>query len=187
MTLILFLPQAADSKKRLLWLGHLLLLLLAATAGFAQSKPLDDAGRRQRLKTQVNAMGTAFVKHDYASFVRFMHPDMVKMAGGPQAMAEELRKGITGMEGQGMKVRGVRYGEPSAVISTNNGELQCTVPQITDMQLPSGGTTVKSTLIAFSADKGQNWYFLDTSGKDADTVRQAFPQVSKALKYSVAK
>ena len=39
-----------------------------------------------------------------------------------------------------------------------------------------------STLIAISNDKGENWYFVDTTGKDIKALQKLLPNLSDDLK-----
>jgi hypothetical protein len=169
--------------KCLVLLSQLLVLLLPAFTGHAQSTPCADVACRNRITTQVNAMSAAFLQKDYDAFAQFMYPEIVKLAGGTKAIAAELRKGSTKMEAEGLKVTSVKSGEPSGVIIAPNGDLQSTLLQTTEMLTPERTMTFKSTLVAVSTDQGQHWYFLDTAGKDSDTVRKSFPNISSALKF----
>lgn len=44
-----------------------------------------------------------------------------------------------------------------------------------------GQPVTESTLIAISTDNGKNWYFVDTPGKDIQTMKKALPNLSGEL------
>ncbi|MEX0314298.1 MAG: hypothetical protein AB3N18_08985, partial [Allomuricauda sp.] len=56
-------------------------------------------------------------------------------------------------------------------------ELQCSLTQIIVMQTPRGKIESEYTLIGISKDNGQNWTFIDTSGKDKETMLKYFPNL----------
>ncbi|WP_133256931.1 hypothetical protein [Hymenobacter edaphi] len=158
-----------------LWLAVLLPAL-----GLAQAKPLPDEVRRANLETQVTAMEQAFLKEDFETFADFMHPDVVRLAGGPDVLARQLRKGLEDMSAQGGKVSNVTHGAPTRIVAVDR-QLQCTLPQTTEFQLAAATKTTQSTLLAVSSDGGRTWAFLDTAGKDWEAVRRLVPNLSREI------
>ncbi|OON69238.1 hypothetical protein [Hymenobacter sp. CRA2] len=160
--------------------GLVLVLCFWSALSFGQSKPLPDNVRRANLEAQVTAMEQAFMQADFETFADFMHPDVVRLAGGPDVLAQQLRKGMEEMTTQGGKVNKVTHGTPSRIVSVDR-QLQCTVPQTTEFQLAKDTRTAQSTLLAVSTDDGQHWAFLDTAGKDWETVRRLVPSLSREI------
>ena len=74
-----------------------------------------------------------------------------------------------------MKFLNVTFGEPSSIIVVN-GELQCTIPQKSEVKTSTGRLITTSTLIVVSDDKGKNWYFIDTFGNHRFETRDECPQ-----------
>ncbi|GAA4382826.1 hypothetical protein [Hymenobacter koreensis] len=160
----------------------LLLMLLASLApilGYGQAKPLPDAARRANLDTQLTAMEQAFLKADFETFADFIHPDVLRVAGGADVLAKKLRKDMEEMSSQGVQVK-ISHGVPSRIVSVDR-ELQCTVPQTSDFQMGANTKTVQSTLLAVSTDGGKTWAFLDTAGKDWENVRRLVPNLSREI------
>jgi hypothetical protein len=156
------------------------LLTLLSIAGLAQTKALPEATRRANLETQLTRLEEAFMQEDFETFADMLHPDVLRVAGGADALAGQLRKGAAELTAQGAKVTKVSHGAPSRIVSMDR-ELQCTVPQITEFQLASGPRTAPSTLLAVSRDGGLTWSFLDTAGKDWDAVHRLVPNLSREL------
>lgn len=159
-------------------LTSLLFFSLFISIGFAQTQPASEYN--QTIKKQAETMGQALLKKDFTTFVQFAHPAILTMAGGKQKMVEGLSQGLKAMEAQGGGILNVAVGEPSRVLTTKDG-LQCTLPQVMDLKVPNGKLVSKSTLIAVSTDKGANWYFIDTSGKDLATMQKVIPSLSSEL------
>ncbi|WP_400190549.1 hypothetical protein [Hymenobacter sp. B81] len=173
-------PALLDAPRRwrcclLLWLSALLPVL-----SLAQTKPLSDEVRRANLETQVTAMEQAFMREDFEAFADFMHPDVVRLAGGPDVLARQLRKSMAEMSAQGGKISGVRHGPPTRLVAVDR-QLQCTLPQTTEFQFAAATKSTQSTLLAVSADGGRTWAFLDTGGKDWETVRWLVPNLSREI------
>jgi hypothetical protein len=157
----------------------LLLLWVLPLVAQAQTNTSADAPKAI-VKVQLTKMEEAFKQQDFETFAEFMHPDVLRMSGGAEVFASQMRKGMSEMEAQGTKVLNVKHGEPSKIVKVDK-ELQCTVPQTTEFQFPGETKTINSTLVAISSDSGQHWYFVDTNGKDWETVRRLIPSLSREL------
>lgn len=137
---------------------------------------------QQVVLKQAQIMGNLLLKKDLKSFVNYTYPAIIEKMGGEERMLQVMRQGTEEMEAQGTFFSNVTFGEPSDIITTENGELQCTLQQTIEMQLKQGRLISKSTLIAVSMDQGKNWFFIDTSGKDIQTMTKALPNLSNQLK-----
>ncbi len=157
--------------RTILFLG----LLIASFTSFAQT-PAQIAAVKLQAKTMVDAL----VKKDYNTFAKYTNPTVIQKMGGAAKMAESLKTGQSKLSEQGVAFKGVTLGEPSPILTVGK-ELQCTIPQTTEMKMQLGRVLAKSTLIAISADKGKNWTFTDAAGKDLTALRTALPNLSDKL------
>ena len=132
------------------------------------------------IRNQANKMGQAFINGDYKIFSHFTNPDIVKMMGGENRMAQTLAKIASDMNLKGMMFKSITLGDVSKIVKSGN-ELQCTMSQHTEIKLPSGRAISTSTLIAISTDGGSNWTFVDTSNKDLPTIKRILPHLSNAI------
>ena len=173
-------PLPAPRRLFIPVLALLLSLLLLATGSVAQTRPLPEEARRSNLDAQLSSMEQAFMKEEFEAFADFMHPDVLRVAGGADVLAKQLRQGMEQLSAQGGKVSKVTHGAPSRIVAADR-ELQCTVPQTTEFQLAADAKTTQSTLLAVSSDGGQHWAFLDTGGKDWETVRRLVPSLSREI------
>ena len=138
--------------------------------------------QQQIVEEQAKKMGDLLLKKDLKSYIKFTYPVIVEKMGGEERMIEIMEQGNKEMEAQGTILSSVIFGEPSDIITTENGELQCTLPQTIEMQVANGRLVSKSTLIAISVDQGKKWFFIDTSGKDIKMMKKALPNLSDQLK-----
>lgn len=139
-----------------------------------------EADTQKNLLTEVSKMGKAFIAKDYSTFANYAHPRVVKTMGGRANMIENVKKGIEGLEQDGIKVLDVDYGEPSKIYKVDN-TLQCTLVQMIKLKVKGGKLTSNSVLLAISENDGKNWYFLDTAGFNLPTMKSLIPNLSDEL------
>jgi len=132
------------------------------------------------VKDQAGKMAQALIRGDYKTFVHYTYPGIVKMSGGPDQLAAQLKTVMNQMKAGGVVVTGVSFGAASKVV-TSGKELQCTLEQHTAMNAPDGKIISTTTLICLSEDGGKNWTFVDTSNKDMATIRQLLPYLSSQI------
>jgi hypothetical protein len=151
----------------------LAIMLTAATAGIAQ--PMASV-----IKGQAMEMGKALAAGDVETFSRFMHPSVIKMAGGKEKvreMADTMNKVFKQFGGS---VTRILIGNPAKVISYRK-TLQTTLPQTTSIETSFADIEVQSTLVAISNNQGKDWYFIDTSIYQESKIRSELPEISPDL------
>jgi hypothetical protein len=158
----------------------ILFLSLFMNVCTAQTKTIDSTSHGKNIKEQADKMGQSLLKKDYKGFAVYTYPKILAMMGGEDKMIEFLEKSAKEMAAEKMSISKVTFGEPSSII-TNGKELQGTIPQTIELKMPDGRLVSTSTLIFISTDNGKKWYFLDTSGKDIQTMRKTFSNLSEHL------
>jgi hypothetical protein len=133
---------------------------------------------KQNLLLQADEMGKAFIAKDYAAFASFTHPDLLKKFGGTQKMADIIRYSFSQIEN--VKFIDVTFAQPSEIINVE-GELQCTVPQMIEMEADGQQVTANTTIIAISRDNGKTWSFTDTAGQNIQALQATIPNLSPQL------
>ena len=135
------------------------------------------------IKKQLDEMSAALLKKDFATYVKYTHPKIISEMGGEKAMADSMARYFSEMEHRGVTIANIRDGDPSWVIDTA-GELQCTVPVSTAMQVQGGFVYMEATFVGVSKDRGLHWVFIDTTD-DYRTIRKEFPSLSSKLNIPV--
>lgn len=133
---------------------------------------------------EADKMGKAFVAGEYEEFAKYTHPTIVTMMGGKEKMIAEIARSFNQIKSEGVAFNKVSYGVPSEIIQYE-GQLQCTLPQMIEMEVDGGIVKANAVLIALSMDNGVNWYFIDPTGNDITTMRKIIPTLSPALKIPV--
>jgi len=157
-----------------------LLFMFNILASYGQSKPLTGSLLSDRVQQQANLMGEAFIKGDYQTYTKYAYPGLVKAMGGQSHMVVTLIQTVSDMQAKGMTFISIDVDSPTKIIKSHN-ELQCTLQQHTAIKLTNGKAVATSTLIALSEDGGKNWFFVDTSNKDATAMRKSLPNLSPLI------
>lgn len=128
---------------------------------------------------QVDEMQKAVIAKDYITVLKYTHPKIMQLMGGPKKAMETLEVEFSAMEKQGVVINDCKFGEPSELYVVGK-ELQCTIVQSLEMTIPAGKLVANSTLIGFSEDEGKTWVFLDPS-QGLDKIRTVLPNISKSI------
>jgi hypothetical protein len=132
------------------------------------------------IKVQAMDLATAFMKNDFNTFVKFMHPNIVAFAGGKEQMRSKMDSAYATMKQFGVSFKRYWIGTPGPVISYK-GQLQAVLPESTTIATPLGDLTVETSIIVLSSDKGKSWTFIDTNVYQADKLKNILPDLSPDL------
>ncbi|MBS1511543.1 MAG: hypothetical protein JST86_11920 [Bacteroidetes bacterium] len=146
----------------------------------AKAQTASDSTQFATVLQKGNAMAACILKKDYTSFVKYMYPPVIKMAGGSQKMASLVEQSFASIESEGVTVDSASIQSPASMVRTGTN-WQCVVTQILIMTTPKGKILSKSALIAISPDAGKSWTFMDTHGAPLEKVRKSFPAISPKL------
>lgn len=135
---------------------------------------------RENLEAQAQQMANFFKNENFGPYVNFVHPEVLKMAGGSDRMIELIEQQFSALKDAEMVIQDVVMGKPTPIVSYKN-QLQSTIPQSLIITTPDSRITSKYNLIAVSNDSGKSWSFIDTQGKDILTMRKTFPSLSSEL------
>jgi hypothetical protein len=146
----------------------------------AQTTAADTTGAAAALNRDAQKMMDLFLNKDYPAYVNFIHPKIIKLAGGKDKLITAVKTSLDGMDGQGLTIQSVSLGAPAAIIVTKT-DLQSVVTELLELKMQGGKVVATSYLIATSTNKGKNWVFSDTSGKTLKEMKTIFPTLSDKL------
>ncbi len=155
----------------------ILLLIITILLSFVQARSQNTA---TIIKTQAMEMAKAVLARDIDKLVSYMPPKLVTENGGKEKLLVARDTLNKYMKQLGAEIKRVTIGNPGKIILYKN-LLQATVPQTTEMRFLASTVTMESTLIAISEDKGQHWYFVDTSIYRGDKLKTSLPDLSPEL------
>jgi len=125
-------------------------------------------------------MVRSFVKKDFTTFAKYLHPSVIKIAGGKDKIIQRMYTANKVAKQFGAEIRHILIGNPSKVVIYNK-ELQSTLPETTEMKTGFGNFRIETTLIAISTDNGKHWYFIDTSLFNLNELKESLPNISPEL------
>lgn len=132
------------------------------------------------IRTQAMDMANSLINNKFETFVRYMHPAIIEMAGGKENMQTKMDSAYRTMKRFNVRFKRYWIGKPSEVLEYKN-TLQSVIPQITIMNTPLGEVFAESAMIVISEDKGKNWWFIDTNAYDMEKIKTALPDLSPDL------
>jgi hypothetical protein len=146
-----------------------LILILASSLSFSQTE-------NKNLNSQLGERKKFLLAEDYVNFANYTYPKIIEMMGGKSNMVKATKQGMNKMKNDGFIFTDLSFKNPSELL-TKDGELQYSLTQQIIMKTPRGKIESEYTLIAISVDNGLNWKFIDTSGKDKETMIKYFPNL----------
>ena len=132
------------------------------------------------IKVQGMDMATAFMKNDFNTFVKYMHPNIIAFAGGKETMKTKMDSAYRFMKLFGVTFKRYWIGDPGEIVNYKN-QFQAVLPQSTTLKTPLGELTAETSWIVISNDDGKNWWFIDTNVYKADKLKNILPDLSPKL------
>ncbi|KPE51991.1 hypothetical protein [Chryseobacterium indologenes] len=136
--------------------------------------------QKETVLKQAYEMRQALMNKNYDVFSSYVHEGVIKMLGGKKKMIDISAAAIDKMSKEGYHFKKVDFSDASDIITVKN-EQQAVVHQKIQMSTPKGNINADYYMIAVSGNNGKNWKFIDTSGKDIQTMRKYFPNLSSKL------
>ena len=133
-----------------------------------------------KLNAQLDEMKKYFLAGDYENFADYTYPKIIEMMGGKSKMVSATRQAMDRMQNEGFTFVDLIFKNPTGYLK-KDGELQCSLTQQLTMNTPKGKIQSEYTLLAISGDQGQNWTFIDTSGKEKATMLHYFPNLHQDI------
>ena len=130
------------------------------------------------LTAQTKQLEDAFSRKDYAKVIDLTYPKMVEYAGGREKMLAETTSEVQSMEAEGVQILSSTYASPSQFVSDSTG-IYAVIPVVSKVKATDGIFQTEGSLIAISTDGGQNWTFVDASGKDHTELKKVLPNLDR--------
>ncbi|MFY7900200.1 MAG: hypothetical protein ACOVNY_08445 [Chitinophagaceae bacterium] len=131
-------------------------------------------------KNQAKQKIDAILNKDYATIIKFTHPNELKRRGGEIRMIATLKKADEQQIIQKIKTESIELQTISSMVNEGR-EMQCIIPCVIQTKMQVGKVIATSYLIGISDDSGNNWTFVDAIGRNADDIRKILPNLSKKI------
>ena len=130
------------------------------------------------LTARANELSDALEHKDYAKVVDLTYPKVIEYAGGREKLLTAMTNELKTMEAEGVQIISSKPSAPSQFVHDSGG-IYAVVPITSKFKAKDGIFQVEGSLIAISADAGQNWTFIDATGKDQVELKKLLPNVDK--------
>lgn len=157
--------------------------LSAQGASRALRHPSDSLARA-RVIDGAQRLIQALQNDDVEIFLQLTLPRLIDLIGGREAFAELYRKGMEGIREAGIVTESYVYSETFPLVRRKK-EVYAAIPTTMVMRSPSTGRiVVESCLIAFSADEGRTWKYINGHERFSrrSELKKLLPDVPKSLK-----
>ena len=130
------------------------------------------------LTVRAKELEDALSRKDYGKVVDLTYPKLVEYAGGREKLLTAMTNELKTMEAEGVEIISSTSSAPSQFVHEANG-IYAVVPITSKFKAKDGVFQVEGSLIAISTDGGQNWTFVDATGKDQTELKRILPNVDK--------
>jgi len=145
---------------------------------------LPAATRAQNLSTAIKVpamhMGSALMKNDFTTFIKYMHPNIIAYAGGKEKMKAKMDSAYAAAKLFGVSFKRYSIGSPGEIVKYKD-QLQAVLPEITTIKTPLGDLTADTSMIVISHDDRKNWWFIVTNVYRVDKLKSILPDISPDL------
>jgi hypothetical protein len=168
-----------------LWLMLVLLFLVSpgcksAPPRQAQALPSPPSATEgyPNLTAQAKQLEEALSRKDYGRVIDLTYPKVIEFAGGREKMLAETTKVVQSMEAEGVVILSSTCSAPSQFVSDASG-IYAVVPVVSKVKAREGIFQTEGCLIGVSTDGGQNWTFVDATGKDQTELKKILPNLDR--------
>lgn len=130
------------------------------------------------LTARANELSDAIERKDYAKVVDLTYPRVIEYAGGREKLLTAMTNELKTMEGEGVQIISSKSSAPSQFVHDAGG-IYAVVPITSKFKAKDGLFQIEGSLIAISTDNGQNWTFVDSTGKDQTELKKILPNLDK--------
>lgn len=130
------------------------------------------------LTARAKELEEALSRKDYGKVVDLTYPKLIEYAGGREKLLAAMTKELKTMEAEGVEIISSTASAPSQFVHEADG-IYAVVPMTSKFKAKDGVFQVEGSLIAISTDGGQNWTFVDSTGKDQTELKKVIPSLDK--------
>ena len=166
------------------WRFGLTAVTIAVVGGVAAARAQDrcDEATAGRAQQDVQALTEALYRGDADTVVRFTHPKVLELQGGPDAARQAIEKAMAGIRANKMSVESMTFPEPPACVASG-GRRFVLVPTLSIITI--GSERVESLNYQFGVlDPGASGFtYIEGSRVNARTVQLLFPGFPKTVTF----
>ena len=130
------------------------------------------------LSAQARQLEDALARKDYGKVIDLTYPKVIEYAGGRDKMLAETTKEVQSLEAEGVVIISSTCAAPTQFVSDASG-LYAVIPVMSKVKAQDGIFQTEGCLIGVSTDGGQNWTFVDATGRDQTELKKILPNLDR--------
>jgi hypothetical protein len=142
------------------------------------SSPIATAESYPNLTARAQELTEALGRKDYAKVIDLTYPKVVEVGGGREKLLAAMTDEVKSMESEGVEIISSNASAPTQIVHDTDG-IFAVVPVTSKVKAQDGTFQTEGSLIGISTDGGQNWTFVDASGKDLTELKKVLPNLDK--------
>lgn len=134
------------------------------------------AGPSKRLEKRLETYKEAYQLKDYMTLASMSMPSVVEMVGGTENFTKVMNMATHTMEQLGFVPELKEFHKPGPIVSAN-GIYVSVIPTSVPAIMHGKTGVAKGSIIAFSEDKGVNWFFVPGSHAGIKLLSKVAPDI----------
>jgi len=132
-----------------------------------------------RCRVQAEQCSQALIGGAYDKLAECTHPKVVAMMGGASKMVEKISVERAKMKTEGVDFLAAAAALPKELVEVGT-ELYALVPMNLTIKMAAAKYHLKSVFVAWSADRGKTWKFIDGANLDDQKIKVVLPNFPSA-------
>ncbi len=139
--------------------------------------------KKNKLKEKLDQYATSYQMEDYVKMSSFVLPSVMEQIGGTENFVNLMTSLPATFANAGMKVdlRKIEFGEIGEIYEKSNF-LISVVTTTLPIEVNNMKGTIKSSVIGFSEDKGETWYFIEGNDEGRTAISNTNPEIIQLIK-----
>jgi len=138
------------------------------------------SGPKKVLSEKLKEYQDSYSNENYIKMSSYMVPSIIEASGGTEAFVTIMKQTFETLKQQGTDMSKMIFDQPSDIVEVDG--LMVSVVE-THMPITSSGLKgmLNSSIIAFSEDGGDVWYFMDGGNDGASTLAGSSPEILQKI------
>lgn len=134
----------------------------------------------KKLIESLNEYKNCYASEDFLRMASFILPSVIEELGGTNDFVSLMESNLQSLKDQGYDFSNTKYGKPSPIIVSNKylvSVVESEIPINTDSQTGK----LFGSIIAFSEDNGNSWFFIDGNDDGLSRIVDKAPDVVQKI------
>jgi hypothetical protein len=138
------------------------------------------------LQKKLNEYLLSYQNGDYVKMSSFVLPSVIEKFGGTQEFVKTMNSLPESFRSMGMEVdlKNMKFGEVGKIFNKSNYMISV-IPTTLPIKVNGSDGKIKSSLICFSEDKGETWFFIEGNDDGRIAISNTNPEIIQMITVPV--